>query len=536
MSQRVAFLLFFGIMLNVLNIASTQETQQVPLTNQDVIEMFKAGLSAEIVVAKIKGSKGNYDTNPKALQELKAAGVSDAVILVIIEKSSLTQAPPVENKVQSPEPPKRIKDDLTKYFSVLQNSVVTVWSEFGHGTGFIVGKEGLILTNQHVIGPSEYIAVQFDAQRKVKAVLLAADAAKDVAVIWANLEAFSDSLAAPIAKPSVTEPSLSEGERVFTIGSPISQRKIMTTGIASKIEERAIISDININPGNSGGPLFNSVGEVVGLTTFGENTGAGPGISGIVRIEEAIPLLDLARKMIASKKEPEATLLPVEPKGDFPIDAIKESLAVVKFDSRPYLFDMGNYDVAIITPILKYQFQEADRLAAAKTKEKRTKNKAQAVQGTFRPLDDLRNWAEYAGEYRPVIIVRARPKLRETFMSALGRGMARNYGVLAPATLKFKTDFYRMRLSCGDKTIEPIQPGKIAHVLNEKNAFVHVTDATYEGVYSYPFDSIGPSCGKVTLELFSEKDPDKATTKVLDEKTVRRVGEDFDPYRNVRNH
>src|SRR5208283_1164960 len=115
-----------------------------------------------------------------------------------------------------------------------------------------------------------------------------------------------------------------EGERVFTIGSPLSQRKILTSGIVSKIEERAIISDININHGNSGGPLFNSNGVVVGITTFGDTSArGGPGISGIVRIEEAFPLIEKAKNAMASSPKPSDELLPSEPTDRFPIAALK---------------------------------------------------------------------------------------------------------------------------------------------------------------------------------------------------------------------
>src|SRR5215204_1443043 len=226
---------------------AAQEIKQEKLNNKDLVEMSKSGLPEMIILAKIKSSVGNFDTSPAALQELKKEGVSDAVIIAIVQ--------PDESK------PGRMRDELTTSFNRLKTSVVTVWSEFGHGTGFIIDKEGLILTNQHVVGPSEYIAVQFDEKRKVRAVLLSASAEKDVAVLWANLEGLPEATVAVIAKTDAEEPAITEGERVFTIGRPLNQKKIITTGIASKIEEKAIISDININPGNSGGALFNSIGE-----------------------------------------------------------------------------------------------------------------------------------------------------------------------------------------------------------------------------------------------------------------------------------
>ena len=248
----------------------------------------------------------------------------------------------------------------------------------------------------------------------------------------------------------------------------------MTAGIVSKIEPKAIISDININPGNSGGQLFNSLGQVVGLTTFGEQTTSGPGVSGIVRLEEALPVLEQAKMNTSGKRKPDSILLPVEPPGEFPIDAIKASLQAEKLDTRPYIFSAGDYDVAIMTPIFKFYLAESGKIAAAKEKEKRNKKQG-AAQGTFRPLDELRNWAEYAGEYKPVIMIKAMPKLRETFWSAFNRSMAANYGIIAQAKMRFKADFYKMRLLCGGKEIQPIQPAKIPLVFEENNRFVNLT-------------------------------------------------------------
>ena len=198
---------------------------------------------------------------------------------------------------------------------------------------------------------------------------------------------------------------------------------------------------------------------------------------------------------------------------------------------------MGGFDVALVTPILKYEVQEEVALAAKKERGKRTKKRDEAVQDTFEPLQELRGWAEYVGEYKPVLFVQAEPQLRETFSSALGRELVPSVGKYAvPAHLKFKTDFYRMKLFCGDKEIEPIQPGKAATVANAHNASVNITDATYVGIYSYPPDAISPSCRKVTLQLYSEKQPDKSESKDLDQKTIDRVWNDFRPYLDAHNN
>lgn len=433
-------------------------------------------------------------------------------------------------KVSGPVAPAtgRKVDELTTLFQKYQNAVVTVWSEIGSGTGFCVDKSGLIITNQHVIGPSTINSVQFDAKRKVTATVLAFDPEKDVAVLWANPTAFPEMIVAPIAKVDASNSAVVEGERVFTVGSPLSQRKILTSGIVSKVEPRAIISDITINHGNSGGPLFSSIGEVVGITTFRQS---GPGVAGIVRIEEALPILEQARKKMTDSGLPSARYLPVEPVNPYPLDLLKETISSEKFNRHPYLFSEAGFDVAMVTPVLKYRLEAEVQLAAAKEKGKRTKKHEAAIQNTFEPLQDLREWAEYIGEYQSVLNIQAAPQLRETFMSALGRGMAASGGGYGgPAHLKYKTDFYRMRLLCGGKEVEPIHPGKAATVVNAHNAFVNVTDATYVGIYSYPAEAIQPSCGEVALELYSEKEPEKANRKVLDSKTVEQIWSDFQPY------
>ena len=91
-----------------------------------------------------------------------------------------------------------------------------------------------------------------------------------------------------------------------------------------------------------------------------------------------------------------------------------------------------------------------------------------------------------------------------------------------------------MKLRCGEKKIQPIQTGKIEEVVDNSARFTKITNSTSRGFYSYPPESISPSCGPVTLELDSTKDPDKATVKVLDIKTVEQIWSDFEPYRKAQ--
>lgn len=514
----------------VAQASAAQQPVEAAAGNQEVLELLKAGMGPSIIIAKIKSSSFKFDTSPAALQALKAAGASDEVIVAAVEAG----AP--KKEIVNPSGKRRVTDELTTRFTELQTSVVTVWSEIGRGTGFIFDPAGLVMTNQHVVGPSEYVAVQFNDRLKVPARILATDPQRDVAVLWVNLASLPGATVAKIAVATDAEPTVVEGERVLTIGSPLNQRKIMTTGIASKIEPHAIISDININHGNSGGPLFNSVGEVIGITTFGDfSTRGGPGVSGIVRIEETNPVVELARAKMGQSDKPEARRLPVDPADKYPLDAIKGVVEAKKFDFKPYLFGMGDFTVALVTPPVNYRRQTEAEREAAKTKNKRNKN-AEAVQGTFRPLDEFKNWAEYVGDYKPILIIHAQPNLGESFWGAVGRGVAANYGIHTQANLRFKTDFYRMKLFCGDKEVEPINPGKIFQLTSERNYFVKSNDATYAGFYSYSADAITDSCGTVRLQLFSEKKPDNPETKTLDKNTVAKIVADFQPYFSARRN
>lgn len=438
--------------------------------------------------------------------------------------------------------PKRRITEEAEMFKELRGGVVTVEGELGHGTGFIIDGQGLILTNQHVVSSSKEIRVEFDRGQKVEAKLLGEDRDKDLAVLWVNMSACPSCVTLSIAAPASDEPSVVEGEKVFTIGSPLSQSKILTAGIVSKVEKGAIISDININPGNSGGPLFNGAGEVVGVTTFGEQDGSGPGVSGIIRIEEARELLAKARLVAKnSTTPPSAELLPTEPEDAFPLEAIKDKIDVKKFETKPYRADVGKYQVTMITPVLKYYVMEKDRIEAARERSKRNKKSGVEVAtegGTIDKFWNLRNWAEYVGQLKPVVQILAIPEVKATgksaFLSILTAGVGAMGGVpiMTPLDLKFKADFYEMTLMCDGKPITPIQRGKIEYVVPMQSYYKVKNRYTYAGVYTYPSDAFDPArCKQLELQVFSEENPTIPDRKTLEIKKIQKVWADFDAYR-----
>jgi len=287
------------------------------------------------------------------------------------------------------------------------------------------------------------------------------------------------------------------------------------------------MSDININPGNSGGPLFNGAGQVIGLTTFGTRGERGPGVSGIVRIEEALALLDQSRAK-ATGTPPPGILLPVEPLTPYPIEGLKEALRAEKYDPRPYYLAAGDFNIALSTPPLDYREQEEARLQAEREHKKRNKKEQSTAENTGNS-DGPKEWEEEAGAHPAVFAIYVMPKAKEGLGSAFGRSFSLN----SAAKLKFKTDFLAMKLFCGNKEVLPIHPGRVPVTVSVQNRLVKMDDSTYKGVYLYSPDAVSPDCGQVKLEIYSSKGGD-ATVKTFDEKTVQHVWADFDAFRKAQ--
>jgi len=136
------------------------------------------------------------------------------------------------------------------------------------GSGFIVSKDGYILTNNHVIDGADQIFVRLSDRRELEAELIGRDASSDLAVLKVDAKDL------PIVEIGNSE-KLKVGEWVVAIGSPFGFDYSVTAGIVSAKGRSLpnenyvpfIQTDVAINPGNSGGPLFNLEGEVVGINS-----------------------------------------------------------------------------------------------------------------------------------------------------------------------------------------------------------------------------------------------------------------------------
>jgi len=167
--------------------------------------------------------------------------------------------------------------------------------EEGQGTGFILDKEGHILTNYHVIANAQKVEVTLYNRKTVTAQVIGADRHFDLAVL-------------KISTPNLTPVTLGDshglqvGMKVFAIGNPFGLSGTMTRGIVSSIRsvrgpsgdsiDEAIQTDAAINPGNSGGPLLNSHGEVIGINsmifTGGAEQSAGIGFAIPINTAKAV--------------------------------------------------------------------------------------------------------------------------------------------------------------------------------------------------------------------------------------------------------
>jgi S1-C subfamily serine protease len=190
---------------------------------------------------------------------------------------------------------KRNKEATVNITSVVyrQNWFLEIYPQRGSGSGFIIRKDGLILTNYHVVaGRAPEVTVTLADGQKYTASIIHRDPANDLALIKINPKRELRVL------PLGDSDNLQVGQKVLAIGNPFGFDHTLTTGIISSLGREIadetgrkldglIQTDAAINPGNSGGPLFDSQGAVIGINTAIYGPGGNIGIGFAMPINRA---------------------------------------------------------------------------------------------------------------------------------------------------------------------------------------------------------------------------------------------------------
>ena len=162
---------------------------------------------------------------------------------------------------------KSSQGDFSNIVEEAVKGVVTVRTDKSIGTGFIVNREGYIVTNAHVIAGAQRLAVVTYDRQLISAQLIGSDAVRDVALL--KIEG---------THPALTLADTADvrvGNKVIAIGNPLGLSFTVTEGIVSAVDRvgpsnfaEYIQTDVSLNPGNSGGPLLDTQGNVIGMNNF----------------------------------------------------------------------------------------------------------------------------------------------------------------------------------------------------------------------------------------------------------------------------
>lgn len=158
-------------------------------------------------------------------------------------------------------------------------AVVSVSRSGGSGSGIIVSRDGVVLTNAHVVGQSRIVEVGLADGRSLRGEVLGRDPTIDVAVVRIQAQNL------PVA-PLGDSDQLEVGQTAIAIGNPLGLERTVTSGVVSAVNRNPrgisldglVQTDAAISPGNSGGPLVDSRGRVIGINTA---VLAGAGASGL---------------------------------------------------------------------------------------------------------------------------------------------------------------------------------------------------------------------------------------------------------------
>jgi S1-C subfamily serine protease len=429
------------------------------------------------------------------------------------------EAAPVVAEPPAPDAPRAGAPSLI--LDQWQSSVIELWTPTAHATGFVAGANGLVVTNQRVVGAATSIEAQISPTVKVAARVVATDSVRDITVLWIDKTTLGSARPVPMTCGEPPRPAVAKGQEIVAVEAPFGQPKDTSRGTVESVVTHAIISDITLDEGSEGSPVFRMDGALVGMATVLDEPER--------RDFRVVPIADVCDVMASAQKNmndgppPSAALLPIEPVKPYPIDTLDGAVAKRAGSLNPYQIASSDFDIAFLTPVLSYAAQQ--RLKRwSQPSPGPGGGRGGATMAVRRPPMDFANWSDYVATVPPVLLIRVTPKLVEGFWAKVARGAAQTQGMSLPPLKRFKSGFARLRAFCGDSELTPIHPFKLEHRVSN-------SESIYEGLYVFDPGAITPECSSVKLMLYSEKEPDKPVTQVVDARVIKQVWQDFDTYR-----
>lgn len=389
--------------------------------------------------------------------------------------------------------PTSAEPDRSSLFIQWQDSVVALWTPRVHATGFLVDGKGLVVTSHRALGDATSVEVQVSTSVKVAAKVLAADAARDVVVLWIDPAAVVGVRPVPLACTPGAAPGAADSDRLVAFEAPLHG------------PERVISGSVPFSDGG-GGPVFAPEGVAVGLTSIIPDSPRGK--VGVVPAAAVCDVLKSAMNGMSAATPPSSARLPVEPPQPVPVTAARAAAAGA-FSVNPYRISSSDFDIVFITPVL-----------IARAESKQGWSGGPDYEMGLRAVTDFGEWSDYVSQWPRVLLVRVTPRLVEGFWTKVARGAAETQGVSIPPIKRFRAGFSGLRIMCGDREVTPIHPFTIEQPLSE-------TESIAEGLYVFDPAAIGPHCGEVSVVVSSVKQPERPDTRVVEPAVIRRIEQDF---------
>jgi putative serine protease PepD len=272
------------------------------------------------------------------------------------------KAQPLPAVAGKPVQPGRGKTPAGKIYAQASPAVVSVRTDVGSGTGFLIDDKGTLVTNAHVVGNADRVVVKFGSDgRSLDGEVKGTDPSSDLAVVHID-----PGNAPHGAKPLQFADSrqVQVGDTAIAIGNPFGLDRTATEGIVSGIGreikapngfsiDQVIQTDAPINPGNSGGPLLDDTGRVIGVNSQIATAGGGQGNVGIGfavpsnTVREVVPRLEkgdrIARAWLGVETSdptdpnapPGAEVTSVTPGGPAESGGVDQGDVITEVDGQP---------------------------------------------------------------------------------------------------------------------------------------------------------------------------------------------------------